>query len=164
MKGAASVDESAITGESAPRENGGYRSAVTGSTTVLSDWIIVKITSEAKKLFRQNDCYGRRRARKKHQMKLPCKINRYCLNRKQLLMTRGSLTTFSITNDVAKYFAIIPALFVGLYSEPFALNIMNLHSSQSAVLSAIIYNALIIIALIPSALKGVKYRVLETFF
>lgn len=77
---------------------------------------------------------------------------------KQLLMTRGSLTTFSIANDVAKYFAIIPALFMGLYPQLSALNIMGLHSSQSAVLSAIIYNALIIIALIPLALKGVKYR------
>lgn len=77
---------------------------------------------------------------------------------KQLLMTRGSLTTFSIANDVAKYFAIIPALFLGLYPGLSALNIMNLHSPQSAVLSAIIYNALIIIALIPLALKGVKYQ------
>ena len=77
---------------------------------------------------------------------------------KQLLMTRGSLTTFSIANDVAKYFAIIPALFMGLYPGLSALNIMGLHSAQSAVLSAIIYNALIIVALIPLALKGVKYR------
>jgi K+-transporting ATPase ATPase B chain len=77
---------------------------------------------------------------------------------KQLLMTRGSLTTFSIANDVAKYFAIIPALFMGLYPGLAALNIMGLTSPQSAVLSAIIYNALIIIALIPLALKGVKYR------
>ena len=77
---------------------------------------------------------------------------------KQLLMTRGSLTTFSIANDVAKYFAIIPALFMGLYPGLSKLNIMGLHSPQSAVLSAIIYNALIIIALIPLALKGVKYR------
>ncbi len=73
-------------------------------------------------------------------------------------MTRGSLTTFSIANDVAKYFAIIPALFVTLYPELAALNIMGLHSPQSAVLSAILYNALIIIALIPLALKGVRYR------
>lgn len=77
---------------------------------------------------------------------------------KQLLMTRGSLTTFSIANDVAKYFAIIPALFMGLYPGLSKLNIMGLHSPQSAVLSAIIYNALIIIALILLALKGVKYR------
>ena len=77
---------------------------------------------------------------------------------KQLLMTRGSLTTFSIANDVAKYFAIIPALFMGLYPGLSALNIMSLHSPQSAVLSAIIYNTLIIVALIPLALKGVKYR------
>lgn len=77
---------------------------------------------------------------------------------KQLLMTRGSLTTFSIANDLAKYFAIIPALFIELYPELKALNIMNLHSAESAIFSAIIYNALIIIALIPLALKGVKYR------
>ena len=77
---------------------------------------------------------------------------------KQLLMTRGSLTTFSIANDLAKYFAIIPALFIGLYPGLAALNIMRLHSAESAVFSAIIYNALIIIALIPLSLKGVKYR------
>ena len=72
--------------------------------------------------------------------------------------TRGSLTTFSIANDLAKYFAIIPALFIGLYPGLSALNIMNLHSAESAIFSAIIYNALIIIALIPLALRGVKYR------
>ena len=77
---------------------------------------------------------------------------------KQLLMTRGSLTTFSIANDVAKYFAIIPALFVAAYPELQALNIMKLASPQSAILSAVIFNALIIIALIPLALKGVAYR------
>lgn len=77
---------------------------------------------------------------------------------KQLLMTRGSLTTFSIANDLAKYFAIIPALFLGLYPGLSSLNIMHLHSAQSAVFSAIIYNALIIIALIPLSLKGVRYR------
>ena len=85
---------------------------------------------------------------------------------KQLLMTRGALTTFSIANDVAKYFAILPAMFAGLYltagatgTGPLAaLNIMRLHSSHSAILSAVIFNALIIIALIPLALRGVKYR------
>lgn len=77
---------------------------------------------------------------------------------KQLLMTRGSLTTFSIANDVAKYFAIIPALFVPLYPQLEALNIMRLGSPSSAIMAAIIYNALIIVALIPLALKGVKYR------
>ncbi|MEG0728495.1 MAG: potassium-transporting ATPase subunit KdpB [Anaerovoracaceae bacterium] len=77
---------------------------------------------------------------------------------KQLLMTRGSLTTFSIANDLAKYFAIIPALFISIYPQLGVLNVMNLHSPETAVLSAIIYNALIIIALIPLALKGVKYR------
>lgn len=77
---------------------------------------------------------------------------------KQLLMTRGSLTTFSVANDVAKYFAIIPALFSPIYPGLGALNILGLASPLSAVLSAIIYNALVIIALIPAALKGVKYR------
>jgi K+-transporting ATPase ATPase B chain len=77
---------------------------------------------------------------------------------KQLLMTRGSLTTFSIANDVAKYFAIIPALFVATYPELGALNVMHLATPESAILSAIIFNALIIIALVPIALKGVGYR------
>ena len=77
---------------------------------------------------------------------------------KQLLMTRGSLTTFSIANDVAKYFAILPAMFVATYPALSALNVMQLASSQSAILSAVIFNALIIIALIPLALKGVAYR------
>ena len=73
---------------------------------------------------------------------------------KQLLMTRGALTTFSIANDVAKYFAIIPAMFVAFYPQLQALNIMRLHTPQSAILSAIIFNALIIVALIPLALQG----------
>lgn len=77
---------------------------------------------------------------------------------KQLLMTRGSLTTFSVANDVAKYFAIIPALFSPIYPGLGALNILGLASPLSAVLSAVIYNALVIVALIPAALKGVKYR------
>ena len=77
---------------------------------------------------------------------------------KQLLITRGALTTFSIANDVAKYFAIIPALFVATYPQLKALNIMGLHSPQSAVLSAVIFNALIIVALIPLALRGVRFR------
>ena len=77
---------------------------------------------------------------------------------KQLLMTRGTLTTFSIANDVAKYFAILPALFVGVYPEIAPLNVMKLASPYSAVLSAVIFNALIIIALIPLALRGVRYR------
>ena len=77
---------------------------------------------------------------------------------KQLLITRGALTTFSIANDVAKYFAIIPAMFLAFYPQLQALNIMGLHSPQSAILSAIIFNALIIVVLIPLALKGVKYR------
>jgi potassium-transporting ATPase ATP-binding subunit len=77
---------------------------------------------------------------------------------KQLLITRGALTTFSIANDVAKYFAIIPAMFVATYPALSRFNIMRLHSPQSAVLSAVIFNALIIIALVPLALRGVKYR------
>jgi potassium-transporting ATPase ATP-binding subunit len=77
---------------------------------------------------------------------------------KQLLITRGSLTTFSIANDVAKYFAIIPALFIATYPQLEPLNIMKLHSPQSAVLSAVIFNALVIVALIPLALRGVKFR------
>jgi potassium-transporting ATPase ATP-binding subunit len=77
---------------------------------------------------------------------------------KQLLITRGSLTTFSIANDVAKYFAIIPALFMATYPQLKALNIMDLHSPQSAVLSAVIFNALVIVALIPLALRGVRFR------
>ena len=77
---------------------------------------------------------------------------------KQLLMTRGALTTFSIANDVAKYFAIIPAMFAGVFPVLGVLNIMYLHSPQSAILSAVIFNAVVIIALIPLALKGVKYE------
>ena len=84
---------------------------------------------------------------------------------KQLLMTRGALTTFSIANDVAKYFAIIPAMFSTLYaltgakSGPLsALNVMRLETPESAILSAVIFNALIIVALIPLALRGIKYR------
>jgi K+-transporting ATPase ATPase B chain len=77
---------------------------------------------------------------------------------KQLLMTRGALTTFSIANDVAKYFAIIPAMFAGVFPVLNALNIMHLGTPQSAILSAVIFNALIIIALIPLALRGVNYK------
>lgn len=77
---------------------------------------------------------------------------------KQLLMTRGALTTFSIANDVAKYFAIIPAMFAGAFPVLQALNIMRLQTPQSAVLSAVIFNALIIVALIPLALRGIRYR------
>jgi len=77
---------------------------------------------------------------------------------KQLLMTRGTLTTFSIANDVAKYFAIVPALFMVAIPELAALNIMNLHSPESAILSAVIFNAIIIPILIPLALRGVQYK------
>ena len=77
---------------------------------------------------------------------------------KQLLITRGALTTFSITNDVAKYFAIIPAMFASVIPALGKLNILHLHSPSSAITSAIIFNALIIVALIPLALRGVRYR------
>jgi K+-transporting ATPase ATPase B chain len=76
---------------------------------------------------------------------------------KQLLITRGALTTFSIANDVAKYFAIIPAMFAGVYGGLDTLNVMRLSSPESAILSAVVFNALIIVALIPLALRGVKY-------
>jgi len=77
---------------------------------------------------------------------------------KQMLMTRGALTTFSIANDIAKYFAIVPAAFITTYPQLGALNVMHLATPSSAILSAVIFNALIIIALVPLALKGVKYR------
>lgn len=81
---------------------------------------------------------------------------------KQMLMTRGALTTFSISNDVAKYFAILPAAFAATYPQLGALNVMQLGSGESAILSAVIFNALIIVALIPLALRGVQYRALGT--
>ena len=77
---------------------------------------------------------------------------------KQLLITRGAITTFSVANDVAKYFAIVPALFVTAYPELSAMNVMGLATPESAILSAVIFNALIIVALIPLALRGVAYR------
>jgi K+-transporting ATPase ATPase B chain len=77
---------------------------------------------------------------------------------KQLLITRGSLTTFSITNDIAKFFAIIPAMFIVAFPQLKAINIMNLSSPHSAILSAVIFNALIIVGLIPLALRGVRFR------
>jgi K+-transporting ATPase ATPase B chain len=88
----------------------------------------------------------------------PTKLLEVVETGKALLMTRGSLTTFSIANDVAKYFAIIPAIFVSTYPQLAALNVMQLASPQSAILSAVVFNALIIIVLIPLALRGVKYR------
>ncbi|TAJ94477.1 MAG: K(+)-transporting ATPase subunit B [Gammaproteobacteria bacterium] len=88
----------------------------------------------------------------------PTKLLEVVVVGKQMLMTRGALTTFSIANDVAKYFAIIPAIFAGVYPQLNALNVMNLASPQSAILSAVIFNALIIVALIPLALKGIRYR------
>jgi K+-transporting ATPase ATPase B chain len=80
---------------------------------------------------------------------------------KQLLITRGALTTFSVANDVAKYFAIIPALFAAAYPQLNTLNIMGLHSPTSAVLSAVIFNALVIVALIPLALRGVRFKAMS---
>jgi potassium-transporting ATPase ATP-binding subunit len=88
----------------------------------------------------------------------PTKLIEIVLIGKQLLITRGALTTFSIANDVAKYFAIIPAMFAAFYPSLNVLNVMGLHSPQSAILSAVIFNALIIIALIPLSLRGVRYR------
>ena len=88
----------------------------------------------------------------------PTKLLEIVETGKQLLMTRGSLTTFSIANDVAKYFAIVPAAFVSTYPQLGALDVMQLHSPSSAILSAVIFNALVIVFLIPLALKGVKYR------
>jgi potassium-transporting ATPase ATP-binding subunit len=88
----------------------------------------------------------------------PTKLLRIVEVGKQMIMTRGALTTFSVANDLAKYFAIIPAAFVATYPALAALNIMGLHSPSSAILSAVIFNALIIVALIPLALRGVKYR------
>jgi len=88
----------------------------------------------------------------------PTKLIEVVETGKQMLMTRGALTTFSIANDVAKYFAIIPAAFVATYPQLQALNVMRLASPQSAILSAVIFNAVIIIFLIPLALKGVRYR------
>lgn len=88
----------------------------------------------------------------------PTKLIEVVETGKQMLMTRGSLTTFSIANDIAKYFAIIPAAFATTYPQLNALNMMELASPYSAILSAVIFNALIIVALIPLALKGVRYR------
>ena len=88
----------------------------------------------------------------------PTKLIEVVETGKQMLMTRGALTTFSIANDVAKYFAIIPAAFVTTYPQLNALNVMRLASPYSAILAAVIFNALIIVALIPLALKGVRYR------
>lgn len=88
----------------------------------------------------------------------PTKLIEVVATGKQMLMTRGALTTFSVANDVAKYFAIIPAAFVGTYPQLASLNVMQLHSADSAILSAVIFNALIIIALVPLALRGVSYR------
>ena len=88
----------------------------------------------------------------------PTKLIEVVETGKQMLMTRGALTTFSIANDVAKYFAIIPAMFVVGLPSLAALNVMKLSSPESAILSAVIFNALVIVALIPLALRGVKYR------
>jgi K+-transporting ATPase ATPase B chain len=88
----------------------------------------------------------------------PTKLIEVVATGKQMLITRGALTTFSLANDVAKYFAIIPAAFVSIYPSLGALNVMGLHSPSSAVLSAVIFNALIIMALVPLALRGVSWK------
>ena len=90
----------------------------------------------------------------------PTKLIEVVETGKQMLMTRGALTTFSIANDVSKYFAIIPAMFQGVFPELKTINIMKLDNPHSAILSALIFNALIIVALIPLALRGVKFRAL----
>ena len=156
IEGIASVDESAITGESAPviRESGGDRSAVTGGTRVISDGIVIRITVEPGHTFLDRMISMVEGASRQ---KTP--------NETALGILLVALTTFSFANDVAKYFAIIPAMFAGLFvadgmaSGPLsALNIMGLNSPQSAILSTVIFNALVIVALIPLALKGVSYR------
>jgi K+-transporting ATPase ATPase B chain len=88
----------------------------------------------------------------------PTKLIEVVMIGKQLLITRGAITTFSVANDVAKYFAIIPAMFMATYPQLGALNIMRLATPESAILSAVIFNAVIIIGLVPLALKGVGYR------
>jgi potassium-transporting ATPase ATP-binding subunit len=80
---------------------------------------------------------------------------------KQLLITRGALTTFSVANDVAKYFAIVPAMFEGVFPQLRALNLMGLSNAHSAILSAVVFNAIIIVALIPLALRGVRFRAMD---
>ncbi|TMV48228.1 potassium-transporting ATPase subunit B, partial [Thioclava sp. BHET1] len=87
----------------------------------------------------------------------PTKLIEVVMVGKQLLISRGALTTFSIANDVAKYFAVLPAILIGAYPSLGALNVMRLASPQSAILSAVIFNALVIVALIPLALRGVRY-------
>ena len=88
----------------------------------------------------------------------PTKLIEVVETGKQMLMTRGALTTFSFANDVSKYFAIVPAAFVGTYPELGRLNVMGLASPASAILSAVIFNALVIVALVPLALRGIRYR------
>ena len=88
----------------------------------------------------------------------PTKVIEVVMIGKQMLITRGAITTFSVANDVAKYFAIIPAMFMVTYPALNSLNIMRLHTPESAILAAVIFNALIIIALVPLALRGVRYR------
>ncbi len=174
VDGVAAVDESAVTGESAPviRESGGDRSGVTGGTTVLSDRIVVRVGARPGHSFLDAPALaqadvgvamntGTSAAKEAGNMvdldSNPTKLLEIVEIGKQLLITRGALTTFSITNDVAKYFAIIPAMFAGSYPGLESLNIMGLHSPTSAITSAIIFNALIIVALIPLALRGVRY-------
>jgi high-affinity K+ transport system ATPase subunit B len=196
IRGIASVDESAITGESAPviRESGGDRSAVTGGTRVLSDRIVIEITQDPGHSFLDRMIAlveGAERRKTPNEIALnillaaltlvfvivvaavrlvdldsnPTNLIEIVEVGKQLLITRGALTTFSIANDVAKYFAILPAIFVSTFAVSkngqgplHVLNIMNLGTPRSAVISAIIFNALVIPALIPIALKGVQYR------
>lgn len=221
IEGIASVDESAITGESAPviRESGGDRSAVTGGTTVVSDWIVLRVTAASGASFLDKMiAMVEGAARKKTPNEIALQIllitltiiflmvcatllpiSRYVrdmvgqgsavslsnvvallvclapttigallssigiagmsrLNQANVLAMSGRAIEAAGDVDVAKYFAIIPVLFMGIFPNLAALNIMHLTSTTTAILSAVIYNAFIIIALIPLSLRGVKYR------